>query len=78
MGASPGGRLGRGDRVRRVGLPVDAGIAGYRGGFVEHYIIPLLYPAGLTPPKQAALGTFVLVVNLFAYGVVVRRMLRGT
>ena len=55
-----------------------AGIAGYRGGFVEHYIIPLLYPAGLTPPKQAALGTFVLVVNLFAYGVVVRRMLRGT
>jgi len=26
-----------------------AGAAGYEGGFVEHYLIPTLYPAGLTP-----------------------------
>jgi len=54
-----------------------AGLAGYRGAFVEHYVIPLLYPAGLTPPKQVVLGSVVLVVNLVAYGVVVRRMVRG-
>ena len=53
-----------------------AGLEGYGGGFVEHYVIPLLYPAGLTPPKHLVLGTFALTVNLFAYGVLVRRMLR--
>ncbi|HEX4601320.1 MAG TPA: DUF2784 domain-containing protein [Gemmatimonadales bacterium] len=55
---------------------VRAGLAGYRGGFIEHYVIPLLYPASLTRPTQAALGTLVVVVNLVAYGVLVRRPLR--
>ena len=54
-----------------------AGLAGYEGGFIEHYLIPALYPAGLTPPKQILLGSFALVVNLIAYAVLVRRMLRG-
>ena len=54
-----------------------AGLAGYRGGFVEHYLIPLLYPAGLTPRAQAVLGTVVVAVNLLAYGVVIRRTMRG-
>lgn len=53
-----------------------AGLAGYRGGFVEHYIIPLLYPGGLTRPTQVVLGTLVVVVNLVAYGVLVRRLVR--
>ena len=53
-----------------------AGLEGYRGGFVEHYVIPLLYPAGLTPPRQIVLGSFALAVNLVAYGVLVRRALR--
>ncbi len=54
-----------------------AGLAGYRGGFVEHYVMPLLYPPGLTAPKQVVLGTLVVVVNLVAYGVVVRRLMRS-
>ena len=54
-----------------------AGLAGYQGGFVEHYVIPTLYPADLTPPKQLALGTLALLVNLVAYGVLVRRIVRG-
>ena len=53
-----------------------AGLEGYRGGFVEHYVIPLLYPAGLTRPAQATLGTLVLAVNLVAYGMLVRRLVR--
>jgi uncharacterized protein DUF2784 len=54
-----------------------AGLEGYRGGFIEHYVLPLLYPTGLTPPKQVVLGTFALLVNLVAYSVLVRRVLRG-
>jgi uncharacterized protein DUF2784 len=54
-----------------------AGLEGYRGGFVEHYAIPALYPAGLTRPTQAVLGTLVLAVNLVAYGVLIRRLLKG-
>ena len=54
-------------------LRTQAGLEGYRGGYVEHYVIPLLYPAGLTRPAQAVLGTLVVVVNLIAYGVLLRR-----
>src|SRR6266496_4463638 len=57
-------------------LRARAGLEGYRGGFVEHYVIPLIYPANLTRPTQAVLGTLVLAVNLVAYGVLVRRMVR--
>ncbi len=54
-----------------------AGLEGYPGGFIEHYVIPTLYPAGLTPPRQLLLGSFALAVNLVAYGLLVRRRLRG-
>jgi hypothetical protein len=58
-------------------LRARAGLQGYRGGFVEHYVIPILYPAGLTPPTQVLLGTLVLVVNLVVYTVLIRRARRG-
>jgi hypothetical protein len=44
-----------------------AGEAGYTGGFIENYIIPLLYPDALTPRGQAALGVVVLAVNATVY-----------
>lgn len=50
---------------------------GYSGGFVEHYLLPAIYPAGLTPRIQVVLGTAVLVVNVITYAVVVRRLMRG-
>lgn len=53
-----------------------AGEAGYEGGFIEHYLIPIIYPAGLTPQIQLWLGGVVLVVNVLVYGVVVWRALR--
>ena len=46
----------------------QAGSTGYRGGFIEHYLVPLIYPAGLTPGVQRALGVGVVVVNLAVYG----------
>ena len=47
-----------------------AGSSGYSGGFIEHYVWPLIYPAGLTPHIQLLLGTFVLLLNLGVYGYV--------
>ena len=48
----------------------SAGSAGYEGGFIEHYILPLIYPAGLTPRVQIVLGLVVLAVNvpIYAWG----------
>ena len=54
----------------------EAGAAGYAGGFVEHYLVPLIYPAALTPGVQVALGAFVLLVNAALYAVVWRRWRR--
>ncbi|MFN2637981.1 MAG: DUF2784 domain-containing protein [Gemmatimonadaceae bacterium] len=51
----------------------SGGEAGYSGGFIEHYIQPLLYPAGLTRGTQIVLGTLALLVNLLAYGVLIAR-----
>ena len=53
------------------------GGAGYSGGFIEHYIQPLLYPAGLTHGTQIVLGSLALLVNLTAYGVVIARRSRS-
>jgi hypothetical protein len=57
---------------RRLG-----GEAGYSGGFIQHYIQPVLYPAGLTRGTQIVLGSLVLIINLTAYGVVIARRNRA-
>jgi hypothetical protein len=40
---------------------------GYAGGFVEHYITRVMYPAGLTRGMQIAIGIFVIAVNVTVY-----------
>jgi len=59
-------------------LRAKAGQEGYGGGFVEHYLLPAVYPKELTPGVQIALGTFVLVINVLAYAVLIRRLTRGS
>ncbi|WP_312552073.1 DUF2784 domain-containing protein [Massilia sp.] len=49
-------------------LRVRAGLAGYEGGFIEHHVLRLLYPAGLTRELQLALAAAVVIVNLLLYG----------
>ncbi|MHC8361422.1 DUF2784 domain-containing protein [Pseudomonas sp. LS2P72] len=44
-----------------------AGQTGYSGGFIEHYVWPVIYPAGLTPAIQLGLGSVVLLVNVLVY-----------
>ena len=48
----------------------------YTTGFIEHYIIPLIYPEGLTPEIQIILGVVVIVVNLFIYTLVFKKWIR--
>ncbi|PTS83545.1 DUF2784 domain-containing protein [Pseudomonas sp. HMWF032] len=50
-------------------LRLTAGQAGYRDSFVEHYVLPIIYPAGLTPQIQVLLGLIVLLLNGLIYGV---------
>ena len=52
--------------------------AGYDGGFVEHYVLPILYPPGLTRDVQMALGVLVLGLNLAVYGLLIWRRTRAT
>lgn len=59
-------------------LRAAAGQAGYPGGFIEHYLWPLIYPAGLTPQIQLLLGMFVLLLNLAVYGYVAWRWRRAS
>lgn len=54
-----------------------AGDHGYSGGFIEHYLIPLIYPAGLTEATQVVLGLIVAAVNLPPYLLLLRRVLRS-
>jgi hypothetical protein len=57
-------------------LRMRGGEAGYSGGFIEHYIQPLLYPAGLTRSTQVVLGSLAVVLNLTAYAIVLSRIRR--
>ena len=50
-----------------------AGEAGYSGGFISHYLIQWIYPAGLTRGIQIGLGLFVLLVAAIGYGGYLRR-----
>jgi hypothetical protein len=54
-------------------LRLLAGSAGYAGGFVDHYLVALIYPAGLTRDMQALLAAAVLALNIALYVRVVRR-----
>lgn len=61
-----------------VALRMRAGQAGYAGGFIEHYVIPVIYPAGLTRTIQFGLAAFVIVLNAVAYAGYLRRWRRST
>jgi hypothetical protein len=58
-------------------LRASAGQAGYEGGFIEHYLLPVLYPAGLSQGVQIVLGSLVIAVNLVVYGMLLRRAARA-
>ena len=52
------------------------GQGGYESGFVDHYLIPVIYPPGLTPTHQVALGLALVALNLGIYVALWRRAIR--
>jgi hypothetical protein len=56
------------NRLRRA-----AGETEYVGGFIEHYLLPIMYPQGLTRTVQIALGVGLIVLNIVVYGWVLHR-----
>jgi len=49
-------------------LRIRSGQSGYSEGFLEHYLLWLIYPAGLTRGTELVLAAVVLVVNAVLYG----------
>ncbi len=61
------------NRLRRA-----AGETSYQGDFIAHYILPALYPNGLTRRDQLMLGGIALALNLAIYAFVFVRHRRST
>ena len=55
-----------------------AGQAGYEGGFLEHYMLAVIYPTGLTASTQQVLGVVVIVLNVAVYAWLWRRRVTPT
>lgn len=53
-----------------------AGESGYSGGFIAHYVLPVLYPPGLTRHTQWVLAALLLLLNIAAYGGLVVQLRR--
>lgn len=48
-------------------LRAAAGQEGYGGGFIDHYLTPVIYPEGLTRGTQWIFGGILVVINLLLY-----------
>lgn len=58
-------------------LRAAAGGATYAQGFVERYIVPIVYPSGLTRELQLELGGALIGINVLIYSLVVWRRRRA-
>ena len=57
-------------------LRPQGGRTAYSSGFIEHYLVPVLYPPSLSRELQWVLGALVILVNAAVYLLVVRRRVR--
>ena len=53
-----------------------AGEGAYFGGFITHYLGPIIYPAGLTRSNQFLIAGILVVVNVVGYALVFRQRRR--
>ncbi len=53
-------------------LRAAGGAAGYSGGFIEHYLLAVIYPDGLTREVQMLLAAALVVSNMVVYAIVWR------
>jgi hypothetical protein len=54
-------------------LRVRAGESGYSESFIEHYLLPVIYPGGLTRGMQLTLATIVIAINVGIYSYLLLR-----
>lgn len=59
-------------------LRQQAQLAAYEGGFIGHYLLPLVYPGGLTQEIQYLLGVLVIAFNVLFYGLYVMAVRRNS
>jgi len=57
-------------------LRIKGGQGGYESDFVATYLLPVLYPAGLTRNVQLLLAITVIVINVAIYGSIVYKRSR--
>ena len=55
-------------------LRTAAGVPAYSGDFIDRYLVPIVYPVGLTRNMQLTLAAAVIVVNLGFYGRILNRL----
>ena len=57
-------------------LRAAAGESRYAGSFIEHYVLPVMYPSGLTPTVQLVLAAGLVLLNVAIYAWVIWRRRR--
>ena len=48
----------------------------YSEGFIQNYIVPIVYPADLTKDLQIYLGITLIVVNIIIYGFILNKIIK--
>ncbi len=56
----------------------SAGESGYGESFLENYVVPIIYPAGLTRSVQFAIAGLVIVANVVIYGWLLYRLKKSS
>ena len=59
------------------GFRAHAGDAGYEGGFIDHYIVPIVYPPDMPVAMHLVLGTLVILINGSVYAALIVRARRA-
>lgn len=59
-----------------IWLRLMAGQSGYQAGFINHYLLPILYPTNLIRSTQIWLGILTLSLNLVIYGWLIHRWIK--
>lgn len=55
---------------------IAAGQAGYEGGFIAHYLLPIVYPQGMSYDFGVVVGVGVFIWNAVIYSLVIYRVRR--
>ena len=50
-----------------------AELATYSNGFINNYLFPIVYPEGLTTNIQIYLGSLLIIINIFIYGLIFKK-----